>query len=458
MRQFHACLAVIFLACCPSTSLGQAAAVERIAYDLTGLYELVNPSVFKIHADAGSGSGFLVRADGLIATNHHVVRNSRTLAVELANGKRYPAEIVVLDAQYDLAILKINRNVAAALRPLTLLPPERDESVRVGMPAVAFGSPLSTTFLMTQGIVSKVEERTLLGDFLIKPGNSGGPLVNLEGEVIGVNTFGIDDISGAVRVSLLREVLARAEVVSRQHSEPSGEELPAPPRERYPTDVLKKKILSEPLDMSAYVLDAGKFTITALTPVLVGKAQIQNDLQQAANRYSRRGKKIKDEQYDPIDEPFYDWVRNASPLLDAVVTFEVKPEFGQTKGSMWASVLTAAAAGLSRSPLTPTRQTYEFKAEFLDLKLYRDGEFIRPIWPGRQITEQAFAGELVTFVDEAYSGWYSYDPKVFLSGKEYRFEVYDAREPGRVHRTVVLNEKSKLIQQIRRDFAEVVVH
>src|SRR5690606_14148854 len=142
----------------------------------------------------------------------------------------------------------------------------------------------------------------------------------------------------------------------------------------YPTDVLKKKILSEPLDMSAYVLDAGKFTITALTPVLVGKAQIQNDLQQAANRYSRRGKKIKDEQYDPIDEPFYDWVRNASPLLDAVVTFEVKPEFGQTKGSMWASVLTAAAAGLSRSPLTPTRQTYEFKAEFLDLKLYRDGE------------------------------------------------------------------------------------
>lgn len=442
--------------CLPLAGLAQSVPAQRIAYDLTAMYEAVNPSIVKVHVDAGSGSGFLVRADGLIATNHHVVRNSRSIAVELADQRRFYADIVTLDAQFDLAILKINRDVAAAMKPLAMLPAERDSSVKVGVPAVAFGSPLSTTFLMTQGIVSKVEERVLFGDFLIKAGNSGGPLLNLDGEVIGVNTFGIDDISGAVRVGLLRDVLARPEVATYDQPEPDASPLPSPLRERYPTDLLKTKILNESLELQAYRLDGGKFTITALTPVVIGKSQIQSDLQQAANRYSRRGKKIKDEKYDPVDEPFYDWVRDASGYLDAVVTFEIKPDFGQTAGSMWASVLSGAAAGLSRTPVTPTHQTMEFKAEFQDFKLYRDGEHVQPIWPGRRVTEQSFSGSFVTFVDEAYSGWYSYDPRVFLIGKEYKLEIYDAREPARVHKSVVLDEDSKLIQQIRKDFTDAL--
>lgn len=440
--------------CLPAGAMAQAPLAQRVAYDLTAMYESVNPSIVKIHVDAGSGSGFLVRADGLVATNHHVVRNSRTIAVELADQRRFTADVVVLDAQFDLAILKINHTVAGAMKPLTLLPAERDMSVKVGVPAVAFGSPLSTTFLMTQGIISKVEERVLFGDFLIKAGNSGGPLLNLDGEVIGINTFGIDDISGAVRVALLRDVLNRPEVVNYDQPEPDASPLPAPVRERYPTDLLKTKILEEPLELPVYKLDGGKFSVTALTPVVIGKSQIQSDLQQAANRYKRRGKKIKDERYDPVDEPFYDWVRDAAGYLDSVVTFEIKPDFGQTAGSMWASALTGAAAGLSRTPVMPSHQTMEFKAEFQDFKLYRDGELVPPIWPGRRVTEQSFAGSFVTFVDEAYSGWYSYDPKVFLTGTNYKLEVFDAREPDRVHKTISLTDSSKLIQQLRKDFGE----
>lgn len=454
-RQMLGLLGVLML-CFPVTSVAQSVGAQRIAYDLTAMYDAVNPSIVKVHVDAGSGSGFLVRADGLIATNHHVVRNSRSIAVELSDQRRFHADVVVLDAQFDLALLKINRDVAAAMKPLPLLPVERDASVRVGMPAVAFGSPLSTTFLMTQGIVSKVEGRVLFGDFLIKAGNSGGPLLNLDGEVIGVNTFGVDDISGAVRVSLLRDVLARAEVTNYDQPEPDASALPSPVRERYPTDLLKTKILNEPLELQTYKLDGGKFTVTALTPVLIGKSQIQGDLQQAANRYSRRGKKIKDEKYDPVDEPFYDWVRDASGYLDSVVTFEIKPDFGQTTGSMWASALSGAAAGLSRTAVMPTHQTMEFKAEFQDFKLYRDGESVTPIWPGRRVTEQSFSGGFVTFVDEAYSGWYSYDPSVFLSGKQYKLEIFDAREPARIHKSIVLDADSKLIQQIRKDFADAI--
>lgn len=438
-----------------SARMGAQNAGERIAYDYTAMYEALNPSIVKVHADGGTGSGFLVDSSGIIATNHHVVRNSRYLAVEFADGRKVSAVFALLDARHDLALLKVNKAVVKGTAPVPILPTSEDASVKAGIPVVAFGSPRSQTFLMTQGIVSKVEAGVLLGDFLIQQGNSGGPLVDLRGKVVGINTFLAEGISGAVRVNVLRDALAAQPLASYDGIEPNAEELPVADTGGYPTEMLKKKLLGDSFRMADYTLDGGRFTITAITPVLIGKAQVQTDLQQAANRYSRRAKKIKNDQRDPIDEPFYEWYRNALGDLASVVTFEVKPDFGQTKGSIWASVLTAAAAANSSHPVTPTHKTMEFKAEFQDLKLYKDGTFVRPITPGRRITEQSIMGAFMTFVDEAYSGWYVYHPSVFTSGKEFRLEVYDAREPDKVHKAITLNEKSKLIQQLRSDFEGV---
>lgn len=428
-------------------------AAERVVYDYTSMYEALNPSIVKVHADSGHGSGVLVDARGFFATNHHVVTNARYVAVEYADGRKVTADIVLLDARNDLAILKVHPSTLKDLKPVPLLPAEKDGTVRAGIPVVAFGSPLSQTFMMTQGIVSKVEPGVLLGDFLIQPGNSGGPLVSLQGEVIGINTFANGGISGAVRVNRLRDALAHPSVTDFAGPEPDAAELPTAPRERYPTEVLKEKIVADPLEIGNYTLDGGKFTVTAITPVLIGKLHVQADLQQAANRYKRRAKKIKDPKFNPVDEPFYDWHRNAASFLDPVVTFEVKPDFGQTKGSMWASVLTAASAGLSGTPMRPTHQTMEFKAEFQELRLYRDGELVTPITPGRQITEESIRGPFMSFVDEAYSGMYQYAPEVFMTGKTYRVDIFDAREPGKVHKSVSLPESHKLIQQVRKDFA-----
>ncbi len=424
---------------------------QRIAYDFTAMYDAINPSILKIHADAGTGSGFIVSGTGLVATNHHVVRNSRYLAVQLADGRKLAADIVTLDPRYDVAILKVNPEALVGLEPLRLLPAERDGEVRAGVPVVAFGSPLSQTFLMTQGIVSKVEPEVLLGDFLIQPGNSGGPLVNLSGEVVGINTFANGGISGAVRVESLRRVLASAEVTSYDQPAPPADCLPTVTA-RYPVDVLKEKLLKEPLDQDVYVLDGGKFTITALTPVLVGKAQVQPDMQQAQNRMKRRGKKVGDPTWKEVDGPFYEWLRS-DPMLAHAVTFEIKPDFGTTAGSKWAAAFAGLAAGLSKTPVAMPHQTMEFKAEFQDFKLYRDGQLVAPIHPGRAVTEASFQGPMVTFVDEAYSGMYQYDPAVFVSGNQFRIEVFDAREPGKVHKTIVLDGNSKLIKQLRSDFA-----
>jgi len=439
-----------------SPILGQE--VKTIAYDFSQMYESLNSSIVKIHVDSGHGSGFLVSGGGLIATNHHVVRNSRLLAVQLADGRKVKAVIVTLNPRYDLALLKINASLVSSLNPLPLLPQEKDSTVKAGVPVVAFGSPLSQTFLITQGIISKVEERVLLGDFLIEPGNSGGPLVNLHGEVVGINTFGIRNLSGAVRVTLLRDMLESPSLEEATWEEPPADLLPLLSSRSYPTELLRQKIIDEKLDRDVYEFDGGKFVVTAITPVLIGKLHIQDDLQQANNRYKRRGKKISDPSYHAIDAPFYDWHRNAIPWLDYAITFEVKPDFGSTTGSKWALALSAIADGATAySGGTPTAmsslyQTYEFKAEFLDFKIYRDGKLIEPVWEGRAITESSFRAPLASFVDEAYSGMYTYAPEEFMTGEVFEMRIVDAREPNKIHKSKKFKADSKLIRQLRSDF------
>lgn len=144
---------------------------------------------------AGSGSGFIISADGYILTNHHVVRDASRLTVTLVNGTVHNAEVVGSDPLTDVAVIKIDQDglTAAALGD--------SDPVRVGDWVLAFGSPFNLRFTVTAGIVSARGRRMagLLGsqwaisDFIqtdaaINPGNSGGPLVNIHGQVVGINS------------------------------------------------------------------------------------------------------------------------------------------------------------------------------------------------------------------------------------------------------------------------------
>ena len=188
MKKIVCILTVIVAAFCVAVAQevpSEPPLVQAVAYDYTELYKKISPSVFRIEVDAGHGSGFLVDSRGLIATNHHVVGNTRFLAVKLSNSITIPAEVLVLSARYDIAIIKIHESYTQELKPLTLISENNEQSVEPGLPVVAFGSPLSFSFLVTQGIVSGVEENSLIGDFLIEPGNSGGRWSTLMGKLLG---------------------------------------------------------------------------------------------------------------------------------------------------------------------------------------------------------------------------------------------------------------------------------
>ena len=144
----------------------------------------------------GQGSGIVVSADGYILTNRHVIEDSNLVYVHLADQSRYTAEIIGVDKETDLALIKIDKE---NLIPIQWAP--RD-AVQVGTMVWAMGSPFGLEQSITLGIVSATHRTakvgTLYQDFLqtdaaVNPGNSGGPLVNENGLLIGVNTAIVGD-------------------------------------------------------------------------------------------------------------------------------------------------------------------------------------------------------------------------------------------------------------------------
>jgi S1-C subfamily serine protease len=183
--------------------------LDSYSNTITGVVEkvgaaVVNIRVHKTQRDnqpgqrgpeaGGSGSGFVIAPDGFILTNSHVVHGADKLEVTLADGQVFPAWLIGEDPESDLAVIRISTQQQLSYAHLA-----DSKTVRVGQIAVAIGSPFGFQQTVTAGVVSalgrsmrsqsgRLIDNVIQTDAALNPGNSGGPLVNSRGEVIGVNT------------------------------------------------------------------------------------------------------------------------------------------------------------------------------------------------------------------------------------------------------------------------------
>ncbi len=214
-------------------SVGQAFSITEDEKNNITVYEKVADGVVNVTSTAiqmdfffnafptqGSGSGSIIDTKGHILTNHHVVANAQKLEVTLADGSKWPAKLIGSDPDNDLAVIKID----APKEKLKVISMGDSKSLRIGQKVLAIGNPFGLQRTLTTGIISSLgrtirsEVGTLIEDVIqtdaaINPGNSGGPLLNSEGEIVGINSAIISPTGGSVGIGFAIPVITAKRVV-----------------------------------------------------------------------------------------------------------------------------------------------------------------------------------------------------------------------------------------------------
>ncbi len=189
-------------------SLVNLSATQRVVVDHWGMNRFGD--VFRFpseRSESSVGSGFVIHEDGFIVTNAHVVSSGTELRVTFADGSEYDAHVVARDTERDLAVIKIEADVP--LKPISL---GRSHDLMIGEQTIAIGNPVGLQNTLTTGVISALHRELPIGgnvlyrdviqtDASINPGNSGGPLLNADGEMIGMIRK-VNQISGVTKEEL----------------------------------------------------------------------------------------------------------------------------------------------------------------------------------------------------------------------------------------------------------------
>lgn len=178
--------------------------------DFSGIIADVVNGVVSIGTDKAAGSGFIVSGKGYMVTNAHVLAGANQIQIQTSDGKVYPAKLMGSDSFYDVALLKVDGTFNA-------LPLANSDQLQVGKKVIAIGNPYGLSFTVTEGIISALHRTGPNGkteyiqtDVSLNPGNSGGPLIDTQGKVVGINNFKVgsaESLGFALESKALKKVI-----------------------------------------------------------------------------------------------------------------------------------------------------------------------------------------------------------------------------------------------------------
>ena len=286
---------------------------------------------------AARGTGFLVDSAGLVVTNAHLVTGAEDIRVQIDSATKVYATPVVTDVDKDIAVLAINMSRCGACAVLPLFDSSKSAAPAAGDRVLALGSPLNRLSVLSIGIISSASASAVMSDAGVNWLNTGGPLVNLDGFVIGLNStretqLALADVGAGPRVASSVPAAQVADAVQRARNAlpslaahaPGDSLLPVLPADPFPKAPIDAVSALADLDLHVYRTGDGPFRVLVMTPQIMAWRQVQADKALADRKQHDPRKAAQWRRIDPI-EGWRDW-RDYLDDRRAVVIVNVMPD------------------------------------------------------------------------------------------------------------------------------------
>jgi S1-C subfamily serine protease len=416
---------------------------ENVERDIFARYA---SGVFTVFG-AARGTGFLVDSLGLVVTNAHLVKGAEDVRVQIDSATKVYATPVVTDDDRDIAVLAINMSRCSACAVLPLFDSSKTTAPAAGDRVLALGSPLNQLSVMSIGIISSANASAIMSDAGVNWLNTGGPLINLDGFVIGLNStketqLALADVGAGPRVASSVPAAQVADAVQRARSAlssqaahaPSDSLLPVLPADPFPKAPIDAVSALANLDMHAYQTGDGPFRVLVMTPQIMAWRQVQADKALADRKRHDPRKAAQWRRIDPI-EGWRDW----HDYLDdrrAVVIVNVMPD-----GAAF--------------PFYDADKIRSFDAgNFKSLVITRDGVPIVPVEEVRipavlNVDEMRASGKQVPMQGIYVYRIRDFAPRAVGTTATYVMRIVDAAPGGK---PVSISVQPAMIEQLWKDF------
>ncbi len=400
-------------------------------------------SVVALWTPTTHASGFVIDANGLVATNQRGLGTSTAIEVQITPTVKVAARILVADSSRDVAVLWIDPTAVASVRPVPLgcgvqaKPPVMD-----GQKVFAIEAPLLRQKGTTTGTVSRLDAHAFVSDLALGSGGTGGPVFTAGGGVVGITSVVDERVAESrgnarvVRIADVCDVVATAEQKMKGASSPNGMRLPVEPARPFPEEALKEATQGRAGSLSAYQISSSDFDLAFMTPPLIYGAQHQSDQTRRRDRSGGGRPADADQAAVRTLTDFGNWSQYVADF-PPVLLIRVTPKLVE---GFWTKVARGAAQtqGVALPPMK------HFKSGFSRLRAFCGDAEVTPVHPFK--LEQR-----VSESDAIYEGLYVFEPGALGPPcGSVKLVLYSEKEPEKGDTLVV---DAKVVQQIWQDFA-----